>query len=334
MIRAVAMLGATIAVLGVIGASVRVIGWMLAAAVLAGVFFPLVQVLDRRVPRPLAMAIVILGTVGIVVTISYGVVHDVTSQLHELQRAVPRAARDLERSDRYGKTARELRLAQHAKEFIDELPKRLRGGDARTALRSAATRGVAFLATTVLMIFFLIYGPRLLSSAAAQLPERRREVITRVAESAYRRTWSYVVGSLAMSTMAGLVAYGCAELLHLPGKAPLALGVALFDLIPLIGLLLGALPLFLLAGTTATWQATVLLATVIAGWQVVEALYFQRRVEEHSLHLGPFITVAVAMIGLELYGIGGVFVALVFAVAAAAVLDESLGHGPHSSAPT
>jgi predicted PurR-regulated permease PerM len=60
----------------------------------------------------------------------------------------------------------------------------------------------------------------------------------------------------------------------------------------------------------------------------------QRRVEEHSLHIGPFVTVAVAMVGLEVYGIGGALVALVATVLVAAVLDESVGHGPHSSQPS
>lgn len=327
------MLGLTIAVLGVAGRSVRVIGWILAATVLAGLFYPLVQTLDRHVPRGLALAAVVIGAASIVGGISYEVVHDVTKQVHELQRAVPAAAKELEHSDRFGKTARELHLARHAKVFMEQLPERLRGGDVQSALRSAATRGVAFLATTVLTIFFLIYGPRLLSSGLEQLPERRRDDVRRIGGSAYRRAWLYVSGSLAKAVIAGLVVYGCATLLHLPGKAPLALWAALIDLVPLVGFVIGALPLLLLAGTTASSQGTATVVVVAVAWQFFEALVLQRRVERESLHLGPFVTVAVAMVGLELYGIGGVFVALVAATVAAAVLDETFGHGPRSATP-
>ena len=72
-------------------------------------------------------------------------------------------------------------------------------------------------------------------------------------------------------------------------------------------------------------------ALVMVGWQVFEALVLQRRVEERSLHIGPFVTVAVAMVGIELYGIGGALVSVIGVVFLAAVLDEVWGHGPHSS---
>lgn len=333
LLRAVAMLGVTVAVLAVLGASTRVIGWLLAATVLAGLFHPLVQALDAHVPRGVALAGVVVGAIAIVGGVAYEVVNEITVQARELQRAVPEAARELERSERFGKTARDLDLARHAREFVKELPERLRGGDVRTALQSAATRGVAFLATTVLTIFFLVYGPGLLRSATAQLPERRRRLVARVGPAAYRRAWTYVAGTLAMAAGAGLLAFACASILDLPGRAPLALWIALFSVIPLIGVVLGSVPLLLLAGTTATWPATLAVVAILVGWQVFEGLVLQRRVEERSLHLGPFVTVAVAMVGLELYGIGGVFVGLVGVIFLAAVLDEWLGHGPHSSEP-
>jgi predicted PurR-regulated permease PerM len=236
---------------------------------------------------------------------------------------VPRAARDLERSDRFGKTARELDLADRAEEFVDELPERLRGGSVQDALRSAATRGVAFLATGVLSLFFLIHGPRLLAAAANQLPAERQEGVRRLAAAAYLRAWRYLAGSLAMALVAGLLAYATALVADLPGPAPLALWVALFDLVPLVGVVVGALPLVLLALADSPARA-VAVAVVFVAWQLVEAFVVQRRLEERSLHLGPFVTVAVAMVGLELYGIGGSLAGVALAVAAAALADELL----------
>ena len=89
MVRAVAMLGLTIAILGVAARSARVIGWLLAAGVLAALFFPLVQALDKRLPRALALALVVVGSITLVGGVLFEVVHDVTSQVHDLQRAVP-----------------------------------------------------------------------------------------------------------------------------------------------------------------------------------------------------------------------------------------------------
>jgi predicted PurR-regulated permease PerM len=328
------MLGLTLAALGIIAKSARVIGWLLAAAAIAGLLHPVVERLGKRMPRALALAIVVLFTLGVCAAVGYAVVDDVVRQLHQLQRAVPSAARDLERSSsRIGEAAREINLADRAKSFVNELPARLRGGDVQSALRSAATRGVAFLATTVLTIFFLIHGPRLLRGALNQLPEDRQADAKRIGLSVYRRTWNYVAGSLAMAVVAGFLAYVCADLLNLPGKAPLALWMTMLDPIPMVGVVLGSLPLILLAATTATWQASVLVTAVLVGWQVFEALSLQPRVEDRSLHIGPFVTVSVVMVGLVMYGIGGAIVSLIVIIVAAATLDEVVAHGPHSSAP-
>ena len=333
-VRAVVMLGLALALMGLVVASARVIGWILAAATLAGLLHPVVGNLSRRIPRGLALALVMLLTIGIAGGVAYAVVDDVTTQLHDLQRAVPKAAKEIERSDRFGKGAREIHLAARAKAFVDELPERLRGGDVPDAVRSAATRGVAFLATGVLTIFFLIHGPRLLEAAIRQLPEGRRADVRRIGGAVYRRWWHYVTGSLGMAIMAGLVSYAAASMIDAPGKAPLAMWMVMLDAIPLLGVVLGALPLILLAATTASWQGAVAVAVVMLGWQAFEALFLQRRVEEHSLHIGPFVTVAVAMVGLELYGIGGALVSVVAVVLVAALLDEAVGHGPRSSQPS
>lgn len=319
---AVTMLAVTVALLAMLSASTRVLGWIVAAAALAALLHPLVDRLASRVPRALALAIVVVGTLAIAGLVVWRVVDDVSEELRDLQRELPRAARSIERSERFGEAAREADLARRVGEFVDELPERLRGGDVDDALRSAATRGVAFLATGVLTIFFLIHGRRLLLGALGQLPTARQERVAAIADRAYRRSWRYLTGSLGMSAIAGLLAFAAARAVDLPGRAPLAVWMGMVDLIPLLGVVLGALPIILLAGATLPAWQTVSVAFVLLGWQVIEGLYLQPRVERRSVHVGPFITVAVAMVGLELYGIGGVLAGLVAAVAAMAIIDE------------
>ena len=326
-VLAVALLGATLVVLRLVAASGRVLGWIVAAMLLAGLLHPAVAALDRRLRRGAALFLVVFGTLAVAGVIVWAVVGDVVDEVDELETAVPRAARELERSERFGNTARDIDLADKAEDFVDELPERLRGGNVQDAIRSAATRGVAFLATFVLTIFFLIHGPRLLAAASAQLPDERQEQVRRLGASAYQRAWRYVAGSLGMALAAGLVTYAVAQVLGLPGPAPLALWVALFDLVPLVGMVVGALPVVLLALADSPGQAVVV-AVVLVSWQLFEAIVLQRRVEAGSLHVGPFITVAMAMIGLELYGIGGALAAVALAVVAAALADELLPTDP------
>jgi predicted PurR-regulated permease PerM len=325
------MLGITLAGLAMIAASARVIGWILVAATFAGLLHPIVNALDTYMRRGLALVVVVLTSLALAGFIGYRVVDDINTQLHELQRALPKAAASIEHSHRFGKAAREAHLADRVGEFVDQLPSRLRGGSTADALRAAATRGVAFLATAVLTIFFLIHGRRLLNSGAKQLPPGREARVREIGSAVYERAWHYIAGSLAMAAMAGLLAFACARALDLPGAAPLSVWMALVDVVPVLGVVLGGLPLVLLAGATAPALETVLVALVLVAWQVFETLYLQWKVERRSLHVGPFITVAIGMVGLELYGIGGALIALVVAVVLAATADEIVGLGPEGA---
>ena len=48
----------------------------------------------------------------------------------------------------------------------------------------------------------------------------------------------------------------------------------------------------------------------------------QRRIEARSIHVGPFLSLVVAALGLELYGIGGLFGGLALVVFVLCVLDS------------
>ena len=189
------------------------------------------------------------------------------------------------------------------------------------ALRSAATRGLAFLATGILSLFFMIHGGRLLGAGARQLPGARREQAERLGPVIYRRAWNYVAGSVGMSILAGILVYVLATLVDAPGRMPLALWVALFDLVPLLGVIVGSLPLVLLTVAQSPSKA-VWVALALVAYQLLEALVLQRRIERRSVHVGPFITVATGMVGLELYGIGGALVAPILATLLLAALVE------------
>src|SRR4051794_38267590 len=162
-IAAVALLGATLVALRMVEASTRVIGWLLAAIAVASLVHPLVAWLSRAIPRAVAVLLVVIVVLGGAGLIGYSLVHAVVSQTHHLQEAAPVAAAKLERSKRYGDLARQFKLTERTKRFVDTVPQRLQGGSPAEAIRAAATRGVAFLATGVLTLFFLSYGPTLAS---------------------------------------------------------------------------------------------------------------------------------------------------------------------------
>ena len=316
------MFGAALAFVRLVMASQRVLGWIFAAAAIAGLLYPLVTWLSRRMPRGIAVAVVFLGTVGSVGVVAYGAIDGLVRETRVLQEAAPRRAAQLERSDRFGDLARDFKLTDRVRRFVDEAPERLRGGTPAEAFRSAATRGVAFLATGVLSLFFLLHGPRLAGAAARQIHDAtKRATVERAALSAYRRGFGYTRFTIAMSVAAGLFAYVVARIAEVPGPAPLAVWAALWDAVPILGALVGTAPIVVLAVAVSPAKGIVL-AGVFVVYQILEGVLVQRRVEHHTIKVGPFLTVVAGFAGLELYGLGGALLVMLAVVLAVAVADE------------
>jgi predicted PurR-regulated permease PerM len=319
---AVALLGVTLAFLSVVAAAQRVIGWILVAGVIAGLLHPIVTSLARHMRRGLAALLAMLVLIGSTGAVVYGLVDDVRRETERLQQAAPERARLLERSPRFGELARDLRLVERTRKFVEDVPARLRGGTAAEAIRAAATRGVAFLATGVLTIFFLLHGPKIARGALNQISDpARRTRLGAVGLAVYQRAFGYAGSNLAMAVAAGLFAYGLARWAKVPGAAPLGIWVGLWDLVPVAGAFVGAAPIIALAAVVAGEKAVVL-ALAFIGYQLVEDLVVQRKVEAATIRVGPFVTLLAGLVGLELSGVAGALLLVLAATMVVATADE------------
>jgi len=310
-------------VLRILSSATRVLLWAVIAASTAALVFPVIDRLGRRIPRGIAVAVTALGGLLLIGGITYGLVDGVVEQTDVLERRAPALARELETEGRFAEAATEADLSARVERFVEGVPDRLRGGSTADALRSATTRGLAFLAILVLTIFFLLHGPNLAAAAARQIhDEDRRATVERVGAAVYRRAFGYARGSIAMAAVAGLFAYALARAASVAGPAPLALWVVLWDLVPLLGATIGALPIVVFAGVADPVKGLVVLAA-FAAYQVLEYAVFQRRLERSTVKLGPFLTTAAGFAGLELYGLAGALLAVLAVAMAAVALDES-----------
>jgi predicted PurR-regulated permease PerM len=319
----VASIGMAILVRNVVGKSVRVLGWFAAAAVVAALLEPVVSALAKHMKRIIALLLVVLSLVGVIGGLGYTAVGDIRRQVDRLQRVLPDAAKEIESSERYGEAARQFGLSERVQSLVDDLPSRLAGGDTADIVVTNATRGAAFLAATVLMLFLLSHGPRAIRGGLNQISDRRRRRHLRlILGRAYQRAWWYVVGSLGISILTGFYAYIVFRLADLPAGGVLAIGVALLSLIPYVGVVVGSLPAAMLAfAFHSGWRALAVLGLFVA-WELFEGLVLRPRLHRKSISIGPAVTLIVALMGLSLYGFGGAIVGLPYAVFCIAVIDE------------
>jgi predicted PurR-regulated permease PerM len=323
-VGALAAVGVVVASWVVVRAT-RVLGWVVAAAVLAALMNPAVEVLARRIRRGFAVAVVVIGVVALVGALAWAGIGDLRAGLGRLRTVAPEAAGDLEDSGSWiGDAAQEFELSSRVQELLDELPARLAGGSPAEAVQAAASRGIAVLITLVLTIFLIGHGPRLVRGALRQVPENRRATVSVRLHHAYRNAWLYTTVQLVKAVLVAMVVLGLALALELPAPAVLGLLAGATSVVPKLGLALGALPLVLLAGVIHGGGALVMAAVAAVGLQVLDALVVARWLEPSSVPVGPAISLAAVLLGTSLYGIGGGAIALVLAVFAVAVAAEHL----------
>jgi predicted PurR-regulated permease PerM len=320
---AIVVIGVALMARLVVHSSTRVIGWFLAAAVVAALVAPVIQRLDRSMPRAVAVLIVVVGLAAVFGSAIYVVFSDIHTEVTRVQQAAPEVANDIEASPRFGKTARDLNLAEHVRNFVDQLPERVQGGNTAQLLRATATRGVSFLVGLVLTLFMVSYGPRLITAGLRQIEdEDRRRMLERALARAYHRAWLALTGRLLRAVVVGVVAYGAARIGDLPGARVLGLFCAAWSIVPSFGIIVGAIPIIVFAGgLRGSWSA-VGMVLFFFGLQVLDAVLNRVLLNADRLAIGPIVPLLAAMLGFETNGIGGALVAVAFALFGVAVLEE------------
>lgn len=294
----------------------RSLGWFFAGAVVAVLIDGPVTALSRWMRRGFAIVLVLLAIGGVVGAVGYGVFNDLSGQLDRLEREVPKAAAELERSDRFGEIARDLQLADRASEAVDGLGERLSG----RARATAASFG-AYFAGTIIVLFFLAWLPRYIEAGVAQIAdEPRRARVRRIVETTLRSGRRYLSTAVVTAVASGLATFAIARAASLPAPVALGLFVAIFSFVPYLGVGIGAIPMVLLAAGLESAATVVLVIVALAAVQAGCAVAM-RRVQRTTLYLGPGIALVVGLLGFAAYNIGGALFGIAAAVFALALVD-------------
>lgn len=332
-----AFVGVAVAVLAVVAQRVfvaahRPLSWAAAAVVVAVLIDPIVDVLDRRLPRLASVIVALLVTAAAIWGVIYVALDDLSNGIDRLGEAAQEAADELEaRDDGVGQAARDVDASRRVDLFVDALDERVTGG--ADVLASTAGTAPTYFVGGILTLFLMSYGPRLAQSAVDQLPDpRQRRVVTDVVTVALHRSRRAILLTVAEGVVVGLAVAGFARLLDVPAPAALGLAAGIMALLPHVGLVLGTLPLILLVLALRSDIAAVATAVVVLACQLVDSFWLRRRIALYSVHIGLLVPWIVALVGYAVYGVGGAAYALAFAVFALAVLDE-IGHRTRNRTP-
>ena len=307
--------------------------------VLVGLFVaislePAVQwLITKGVRRTYAVTIVVLVAVALFVAFVWSVVPPIVEQSGSLVRDLPGY---LERLSTQSRAVREItdryNLTDRLTSLVAALPAKLAGGAVGFVQRFLGALA-STLTVLVLAVYFMADMPRLRRGVAGVFPHRRRPRVTEIVDVVVDKVGAYMIGNLIISLFAGAGTFACLELVRVPFALPLAVTVALTDLIPMVGATLGAVICVAVSALAAgIWpQAIIVLAFFIA-YQQLENYLIAPRVLRNTVDLPAVAVLLVALIGGTLIGLVGAVMAIPIAATVKVVLTPRIAalHEPPS----
>jgi predicted PurR-regulated permease PerM len=210
-------------------------------------------------------------------------------------------------------------LQRRLNEIASDLPGKLGGQALSFGRRFLGALGSTLL-ITVLTIYFMADLPRLRRALVRLFPKQYRPAVGNAVNVVIDKVGGYMIGNLIISVFAGVATFIACMALRVPFAVPLAVFVALMDLIPMVGATLGAVITVVVAlATTDLWPNTILLAVFFLLYQQLENYLIAPRVLRNSVQMPALAVLLAALLGGSILGLIGALMAIPVAAAIRAV---------------
>jgi len=284
------------------------------------IIYPAVRRLHARMPLGAAIAIV-YGALALVVLFGAAVVvpalaDDTQSLIHAYPSIVHNAQATL--ADPTNPIVR--RLPPVVRLYLADLPEKLGllaeryGGEAASRALTILLSTFAILATVVVIpvisIYLLFETPELLQTAMNAIPPRARPKTAAILHDLDKVLGGFIRGQFLVGATIGTLI--TIVLLIFKVKYGVLIGVAagLFDIIPYVGALVAFVPAVLLALFNDGWQHALIIALLFVAIFQLEGHFVAPRIVSESVGLSPLLVIVAILIGADLGGIGGMFLAV------------------------
>jgi predicted PurR-regulated permease PerM len=339
-----------VALLLFLGWTVRVI-WppLVLAGVIVFLLNPIVTLLQRRhVPRALGTAATYLGVAGVVVLAGLLIAPQGRTQWNELAEDWPDLRDKVEKwVDDRAEDSRDNDWPVEIPTF-EELEDAISNGpDAADAdhdgevtpeerqerlfenidnARQLGLRvfhvGLIFILAPIIAFYLLVDLPHIRRVAESLVPENRKREVHLVAHRLNHAISGYFRGQLFVAAIVGTLASIGLAIIGLPFWLVIGLIAGIFNMIPMVGPWIGAIPGVIIALTTRDFSTALWVVGIMAGVQQIDNHFISPVVMQRAVKLHP----AVVMLTLLAGGTLGGFFGLLLAVPLMAALKVIVGH--------
>ena len=285
-----------------------------------------VMLTRRRVPRPLAIAIVMLGVLGAQTGLGFTIIPPAISQGKALVQSAPGYVKSLRANRMFQIVDKRLDLSSKVIAVEKKAPEVLEG--AAAPILSAVGGIISLVAATVsiffLTVFMLIFGGRLVHAILAEARPERGAVYRSVVRKIYQSVGGYVGGLILICTINATLTTIFLAINGVPFFLPLGIISGFSSTIPYAGAFVAGAGITLISFVTGgSWHGLASVAYFVAYGQlegnVLGPLIFRR-----TTHVNPLVvTLSVLFLG-EIGGIIGAIVAVPVVAALQIILGEVL----------
>jgi predicted PurR-regulated permease PerM len=310
------------------------------AALLALLLNPFVALLQRRAHfgRGFAVLAVMLCVVGVLIGIGVLLSNPISDQVSRFRENVPDLVDDANASlddlqEWLDDNGIDIHVKDEGQSALQSIGEDLTGssGEVLTftqdALRTIVEASIALILVIVLCVYMLLYGERIGAGIRSTLPWHdgpQDDYPARVQRAVFGYVRGQLLFSLIMGSSAGLMLWVFGSLGIFPeGKTYALLFAAWYgfaELIPYVGPAIGAAPPVLISLFSGEALDAVWLTIGFIALQQIEGHIVAPNVFAQALRINPILVIAALLLGGQLYGFVGAFIALPIA----AILRETV----------
>lgn len=284
---------------------------------------PFVERLQRLgLPRRWAVATVAISFLLVIAGFVIAIAQPLAEQTSELVDSIPDKLTELLHNEQFKRLDEKYGIIDKAKDAA---------ADASTAENIAGgllgfgklVLDSLFDTLTVLCLtlYFLGSLPSIKEAIYRLFPASRRTRVRALGDEIIGGIGGYVNGMLLVATCAGVSSLIFLASLGLEFALPLALVVALTDLIPMIGATIGAAVVSAVAFFDSPGKALACVIFYVA-YQQFENYLVYPRVMKRAVNVPPAVTIIAALVGAALLGVTGALLAIPIAAAGLLIIRE------------
>ncbi|WP_345452872.1 AI-2E family transporter [Arthrobacter gyeryongensis] len=307
--------------------TVQLLLWIVTALFIALGLDPVVRGLEeRKVPRPAGVVIAVGVLVAGVAAFFATLIPTIVEQVSQIVRQAPDWIRGFVDSDFFRSLDSQFGVRDKISQELDKFVKNpdAMGGifGGVVGFGSTVANGVfGTLIVLVLSLYFLGALPAMKRWGYRLAPRSRRPRVEALSEEITRSVGNYVIGQVCVALLNALFAFIVMSILGIPFSVLLAFVVALLAFIPLVGGLIAAVVVILVA-LTAGWQTAVIYAICYFAYLQFEAYFISPRIMQKAVAVPGAVAVISVIAGGSLLGVLGALIAIPTAAAIMLLIKE------------